>query len=469
MSGESPSVTGGRSNQEGVVLAPQDDGTALAREFAGRQSGERTVANLRLFWEQRRFLFSVAAYGLLAATLLTFLIPKRYESTTRLMPPDNQAGMGMTMLASLATQSSSGLGAMVGDLLSVKSSGALFVGILQSRTVQDRLITRFDLRKVYGTRRWDDARKQLSQNTDISEDPKTGIITITVTDHGPYRAAAIAQAYVEELNRLVAELTTSAAHRERVFLEERLQTVKQDLESAEKDFSEFASQNTAIDIKEQGRAMVEAAATLQGQLIAAQSELEGLLQVYTENNVRVRTVRARIGELQRQLDKLGGAGENPTTGDPPERTPLYPSIRKLPLLGVPYADLFRRTKVQEAVFETLTQEYELAKVEEAKEIPSVKVLDPANVPEKQSFPPRLVIMLLGTILAMSFGAVWVFGNALWEHTDQRDPRKVLALEIYQATKAHLHRGTQDGFGVRAASIWVWSRLYGRHKSLDKQG
>src|SRR4029077_7275965 len=106
----------------------------------------------------------------------------------------------------------------------------------------------------------------------------------------PQRSSDIAQAYVEELNRTVAEVNTSAAHRERIFLEERLKTVKQDLDSAAKDFSEFASKNVAINIKEQGRTMVQAAAVLQGQLIAAQSEAEGLRQIYSDENVRVRAV-----------------------------------------------------------------------------------------------------------------------------------------------------------------------------------
>src|SRR5258707_6274402 len=122
----------------------------------------------------------------------------------------------------------------------------------------------------------------------------------------------MAQAYVEELNRLVAELSTSSARRERIFLEGRLQAVNQELEAAEKDFSQFASKNTAIDVKEQGKAMVEAAAMLQGQLIAAQSQYEGLREIYTDNNPRVRTVKARIDELQRQLEKLGGKGERAT-------------------------------------------------------------------------------------------------------------------------------------------------------------
>ena len=114
--------------------------------------------------------------------------------------------------------------------------------------------------------------------------------------------------------------------------------------------------------------MVEAAATLQGQLIAAQSELEGLRQIYTDNNVRVRSVRARIGELKHELERLGGKGESATSISDQPGDSMYPSIRKLPLLGVSYADLYRRTKIQEAVLETLTKEYELAKVQEVKEI-----------------------------------------------------------------------------------------------------
>src|SRR5208283_1607650 len=239
---------------------------------------------------------------------------------------------------------------------------------------------------VYGARRMEDARRSLAACTDVSVDRKSQIITITVTDTSPPRAAAMAQAYVEELNRTLSKVSASSARRERIFLEGRLQAVNQDLEAAEKAFSQFASKNTAIDIKEQGKAMVEAAATLQGQLIAARSELEGLRQIYTDRNVRVRSVQARVAELENQLKIVGGKDESNSLEKVAPGDSLYPSIRKLPMLGVPYADLYRQTKVEEAVFETLTQEYELAKVQEAKEIPTVKVLDSPNLPEKKSFP-----------------------------------------------------------------------------------
>src|SRR5262249_54170959 len=188
-------------------------------------------------------------------------------------------------------------------LLGLKSSGDLFIGVLQSRTLQDRLIERFHLRKVYHERLEEGARKKLAENTIIYEDRKSAIITITVRDKSPFQAAAIAQAYVDELNQLLSELSTSGAHRERVFLEGRLKSVQQDLETAETDFSQFSSKNMAIDLKEQGKAMVEGAATLQGQLIAAKSELEGLRQIYADGHVRVRAVQARISELKQQLEK----------------------------------------------------------------------------------------------------------------------------------------------------------------------
>src|SRR6266849_6611574 len=415
--------------EDHLPLAPEPEET--------RQANENSVAHLRLLWKHRRLLARVVFAGIVASTLIALLIPTCYESTARLMPPDNTQTGGLAMAAAALSGGAGGLGGIAGDMLGIKSTSDIFVGILSSRTVQNKLIQQFDLRKIYGDRGMEAASKDLAERTGIAVDRKSQIITLTVTDHDPKRAAAMGQAYVEELNRLVAELSTSSARRERIFLEERLKAVSQDLEAAEKDFSQFASKNTAIDIKEQGKAMVEAAATLQGQCIAAQSELEGLKQIYTDNNVRVRSVRARIAELKRQLEKLGGKGEQASDASGQQADYLYPSIRKLPLLGVTYADLYRRTRVQEAVFETLTKQYELAKVQEAKEIPTVKVLDAANIPEKKSFPPRLLIIFLGTTLAFATATTWVFSKTTWDQTDSNDPRKVFAQEVFQTTKAYL--------------------------------
>lgn len=344
---------------------------------------EKSIARIRLLWDRRSFLARAAGFALAAATIIVFLIPNSYTSTTRLMPPNEGGETGMAMLASLATKAGT-IGGLGSQLLGLKTTGDLFIGVLKSDTVRDDIVKRFGLLKVYRDRYLEDGRNDLAKHTGISEDTKSGIITLSVTDHSAERSTEIAKEYVNELNWVVNNLSTSSAHRERVFLDQRLDQVKSNLEADEKQFSEFASQKGALDIAEQGKAMLTAAAGLQGELIAAESELQGLRQIYTDNNVRVRSLQARVNDLHGALQKIGGKG----TDENSSAQEIYPSLRQLPLLGVQYADLLRRTKVQEAVFEALTQEDELAKVEEAKETPSVRVLDPPEVPEKN--PPRLV-------------------------------------------------------------------------------
>jgi uncharacterized protein involved in exopolysaccharide biosynthesis len=410
---------------------------------------EKSVARLRLLWSNRTLLGWIIGVGLVVTTLVVFLIPNSYTSTTLLMPPDQGSEEGMAMLAALSGKAGGALSQLGGELLGLRTTGDLFIGILQSRTVEDDVITKFDLRKVYGDKDWEDARKDLVKRTSVSQDRKSEIINISITDRNRQRAAAIANEYVAELNRTVTNLNTSSAHRERIFLETRLGQVEQNLESAEKQFSRFASKNTAIDIQEQGKAMIEAGANLEGQLIAAQTELEGLRQVFTDNNVRVRETEARVEEIRRELQKIGGNSAVGNTNDNANDAAgnlLYPPIRQLPVLGVTYADLYRQMKVQEAVFEALTQQYELAKVEEVKETPSVKVLDPADIPEKKSFPPRLLIIFLGVLVSAALGMVWVIWREAWDSSDPSDPRRVLVREMWTDVRGTLVRVSANGHG-----------------------
>jgi len=414
--------------------SPGEESRAARRRFIGR---------LRLLWDERQFLLRLACAGLAASTLVAFLIPKRYVATTQLMPPDSHESTGLALLAGIAGGQGGGqmggLGAVAGDLLGLKTTGALFVGVLRSRTVEDRIVDRFHLKEVYGERLAVAARDKLADHTSISEDRKSGIITLGVSDRDPRRAAAIAGAYVEELDALMAQLTTSSARRERLFLEDRLQRVKLDLAAAEKYFSEFSSQHATVDIKEQGKAMVEAAASLEGQLLAAEAQLQGLKQIYTDDNVRVRSTQARIDELRREVHELAGKPGTAETTENALGDGDYPSLRQLPILGVPYADLYRQLRVEEVVYESLTKEYELAKVQEAKEIPTVKVLDPPAVPERKSYPPRLLFISLGTVGTVTLGVLWVAGRASWMGMDDDDPGKLLAKEVWISVKAQVVR------------------------------
>ena len=443
-----------------------DDGVHDYGGIADNTNHEpRHIAWVRLLWQERRFLLRVTAYGIVLTSLITLALPPRYESSVRLMPPDDQAGSGLAMTAMLAAKNSlgsmGGLGANMagaaGDLLGLKNSTALFTEMLGSRTVQDRMIQRFDLRKVYSDRYWVDARKDLGKRTDVSEDRKSNVMTISVRDRDPRRAQQIAQAYVEELDRLVSQVSTSAARRERMFIEQRLQTVKQDLDKTSREFSEYASKNTVLDMPSQAKTMVEAGALLQGQLIAAQSELDGLEQVYTGSNVRVRSAKARVDELKKQLAKMTGAADagSPGASSDAGANDLYPPIRQLPLVGVRWFDLYRELKIQETVYELLTQQYELAKIQEAKEIPTVKVLDPADIPEKRSFPKIPLVVLLGTFLALSLGMAVVLGSARWSEIDSRVPEKQFAREIWVQLKAQMQLAREDGYKPGAIARRFW--------------
>jgi len=422
-----------------IIIDDWDRAATLADPVAAAAARERRLARIRLLWEGRRSLGRITAMGILCLIAIAFLIPDKYTSTTRLMPPDQEGSSGLGMLAQMFSSSkdsdSSSLGSMASSALGLKSSGALFIGVMQSRTVEDALISKFNLRQVYGEKEWVKARSKLESNTNIQDDKKSGIISIAVTDKSPERAAAMAAAYVTELNSVVTNLNTSSAHRERVFLQGRLQQVQQNLEADEKSFSQFASKNSAIDVPQQGKAMIEAAASLEGQLIAEETELQSLRQIYTDSNVRVRSMEAEVASLRQQLQAMGGKGaaDSAAAGDQ-DGTSLYPSISELPILGVTYADLYRRTKVQEAVFETLTKEYEMAKVEEAKETPSVRVLDPANIAQRPSSPNRPLIILGGGALCFLLACLWLIGESKWQQIDPNDPGKLLAQEIFGTTR-----------------------------------
>ena len=341
---------------------------------------------------------------------------------------------------------------MATDFLGLKTSGALLVDILQGSTVQDSLIDKFDLRKRYHKRYWQDARMRLDDRTTIKEDRKSGIISIVVSDSDPHEAQEMTNAYVEALNGLLAKVSTSSARRERIFLEQRLQTVKENLAAAAQEFSTYASKTGALDVPSQTRAMVESEAALQGQLIAAESELEGLEQIYTGNNVRVRTQRARIAALKQQVENFSG---NKSDLSSPESQIIgdLPSLRKLPLVGVRWATLYRETKIQEVIYEMLTQEYEFAKIQEAKEIPTVNVVDAALLPEKISFPPRAIITVVGGFLSLLFAATFLICAAAWKQG--QSPEKRLATEMWSQITAEKNK---SGVGLRQ----VWTRFGGRN-------
>jgi len=405
------------------------------------------VVNATLLWEYRRLLARALLVSVVAGLLIAFLIPKKYTSTGRIMPPDN-GGSSVALLAALTGHGSSdlgGLGSLAGSLLGMRNSSALFVDLLRSSTVSGDLIERFQLQHAWHKRYRVDAAKYLARHTSIVDDKRSGVITVAVEDGDPERARDLAQGYLDELNRLVVRTSTSSARQERIFIERRLGSAEADLKRAEVALSDFSSTHTTIDITEQTRAMVDAGARLQAEGIAAQAEVDSLRQIYGDTNVRVRAAQARVTEVQRQLAKMGGSGaavKDDAGADGGGSNELYPPLRQLPRLAVPYAELYRRVRVQDAVYQLLTQEYEVARIQEAKDVPAVSVIDTPGIPEKKSFPPRTLVTALIIVLGTAGAALFALLRERWALMEEGDPRKVLARNVAMSVRERLRRRRQ---------------------------
>jgi uncharacterized protein involved in exopolysaccharide biosynthesis len=415
------------------------------------------VGRATLLWKYRRTLVRVTAVALVVSLGIAFVIPKRYKAVTSIMPPDQQ-GSGAMLLAALAGRSGGlgSLGSLAGSLFSGHPTAALYENLLESGTVSSHLIDRFHLQQVYHTRYRFSTAKHLARLTTITDDKKSGVITITVQDTDPVRARDLAQGYLDELNNLLTRTSTSSAHQERIFIESRLHSVGTDLEQAQLALGEFSSKNSTIDIREQTRGLVDAGARVQGELLVEQAGLQSLRQIYGDGNMRVRETEARIASLQRDLQKMTGssaplassdAGVDHATPDAKDNGELYPPLRQLPRLAVPYADLYRRVRVQETVFELLTQQYEMARIEEAKDVPAVTVIDPPGVPEKKSFPPRLLLTLLLTFLSFAAAATLILVRERWLRVDPGDPRKRLAVEVLSVLRKRIRSVAAPGRGA----------------------
>jgi capsule polysaccharide export protein KpsE/RkpR len=427
-----PRIEGALMETMTPIMPPQPQSPVLDEQPTRPE--DAWVSNAALLWANRHLLGRVLLITIIISALVAFLLPKQYESTTRIMPPEQTSGGAAMLAAALSgrTSGASGLASLAGGLLGARGNGALFISLLRSGTIGGHLIDRFHLQQVYRKRYLEDTAKKLAKKTTITEDTKSGVITIVVEDKDRARARDMAESYVDELNTLVARVNTSSARNEREFIEQRLQTVGHDLQQAQLEMSEFSTKNATIDIKEQTRAMVDAGARLQGQLVVSESELESLQQIYGADNVRVRAAEARIGVLRRELERESN-GNNLPAGDQSSDNALgYPALRQLPALAVPWANLYRRVRIQETVYELLSAQYETARIEEAKSIPTVRVIDPAGWPEKKSSPHRLIIILVATALAFVLTSFYLLLRRYWYGLSETDTRKLLARQIASA-------------------------------------
>lgn len=334
---------------------------------------------LPVLWNRRRLLFQAVCLGCFISSLIALALPKRFRSVARLMP----------------------------------SAQVDSPAILQSRTVQDELITKLNLQKVYGSRRWEATRKHLEKNTAILENPENGIVTLSVTDRSPQRAAAIAQEYIDELNRIAIRLAAESASIQASFLKQQLARVNEELRRAEVDRSTFSSSNDVVDVEDQADTTIGTSVRLHQQLISEEADLQELRTVYADSSLALRTGHARINGLRREIDDVLGPDSKRDATTRGKQLRFLPSMREMPLLNADYADLDRIVEDKEDMVQDLEAAYRSAEFEAANDLPVVMVLDAPDVPEKEFGPPRARIVLSGLGCSFLLAAGWaVCGPAL---------------------------------------------------------
>lgn len=344
---------------------------------------------------------------------ITLLMSDIFSSTARILPPqDNKEGFS-SVLGKVGELTS-----LTGFPFSGGNSGELYVGMLKSRTIADAIIDQFELMKVYDQEYRVKTLTELEEHVNIILGTDDGIISITVEDEDPKRAAAIANAYIEELKKLNVKLNLSSAGRERNFLENRLVIVKRDLINAEERLQKFQEENKAFKIDEQAMAIISSISQLKGELASKEVELGVLRSFQTAQNPQVRALQESIVQLKEQIARL----ERSPKGEKVAENTLI-ATSDVPELWVQYARLMRDYKTQEALFELLTKQYEVAKINEAKNTSMIQVLDDAFIPDKKSRPSRSYIVVLTTLLVgfLSILAAFVleYGNRMPEDDWQR--------------------------------------------------
>lgn len=320
-------------------------------------------------------------------------LPNVYSSTAMIMPSQQDGGAASSIMSQLG-----GLAGLAGDISGKGTTSDLYADLLKSESIQEAVVDRLGLMSVYGSKYKQEAFDLLSLNTDIEIGKKSGIISITVDDLDPKRSSTIANAYVEELQKTLVNLAVSGAGQSRSYLEERLAKAKSDLAHAEDALKSFQSQNAVLDVSEQAKASIQGIATLRSQLAVNETQLATLRQSMTDDNQEVRSMKATINSLRAQIAGLEG---NRGGG-------AIPSVGAMPALGQSYVRLMRDFKVQEAIVDLLTKQYEMAKLTETKTYSSVQVIQKGRVPEIRSKPARSKIVIVSTVTAFMFAVIIAF-------------------------------------------------------------
>lgn len=351
---------------------------------------------LKEIWSGRHaVMLSTAVFGA-AALAIAMSLPPMFTARTVVMPPQQQSSGLAAALGSLgAIAGVAGGGAL-------KNPNDLYVGILKSQRVADNLIRRFDLKARFEVKTMVETKAVLDKVSGI-QSAKSGLIEITVEDKDPVFAARLANAYVEELKQVNQSLAVTDAAKRRLFFERQLKDVRSDLVAAETRL-ERLQKNTGLILPEgQVAGVIKATADLKARISAKEIQLAAMRSFATDKNPDFIRAQEELTALRHQLEQLSAAESN--------EAGLLPGAAKLPENGLAYLRALREVKYHEALLEVMAKQYELARIDEARDSSLIQVLDVATPPDRKSGPKRAMIAIAGTLLGALFGTAFVLFKA----------------------------------------------------------
>ena len=374
-----------------------------ARGLEREEDGEISFLDfLIVLVERKRLIVWVTAGFAITAVVVSLILPSKYTASVTLLPPQQNSSLS----SQLAAQLGGGLGSiiqMAGGSSWLKNPNDMYVAMLKSRTVEDGMIRRFNLMQEYHQKYLSDARKKFEHLATVDGSGKDGLIHISVEDYDPVCAAAMANAYVDQFRALSQSLAITEAQQRRKFFEDQLNQANHNLANAEEALTETQQKTGLIQLDSQARALIESAAVLRAQVAAKEVQIQAMQTFATGENAQLIQAQQELAGLRAQLAKLGGGGDNSDAIIVPKG--------QMTAAGMEYVGRLRDVKYYETIFEILARQFELAKLDEAKEGATVQVVDPAVPPDKHSSPKRSLIVIAATFAGLFTGILIALGQA----------------------------------------------------------
>lgn len=356
----------------------------------------------------KRMILRTTLAVAVASAAVSLCLPNRYTATANILPPQQSPSLAASMIGQLGALGP--MASMAQKDLGLKNPNDLYVGMLRSRTVEDALIRRFDLLRVYRDKKMSNGRRDLEDASSIVLG-KEGFIAISVEDRDRGRAPQIANAYVDELRTLTQKLAVTEAGERRLFFERQLELAKNNLADAEQALKQTEQTTGLIQLDGQAKAIIESVGKLRAAIAAKEVELHAMRLFSTEQNPDVQLGEQQLSGMRAQLALLekqnGEANVQVPAGNVPEA-------------GLQYVRKLREVKYAETIFELLAKQYEAARLDEAKTAAVIQVLDPAIEPDRKSSPQRTWIVLIMTLAGL-FGSVGYVLAAEVFHRLHSDP------------------------------------------------